>query len=93
MLDQDMLAYNQPLLTAAHGVPSEIREEFTGESFVAGIIEAALIGMGFVRHLRSFITYGAHPTQPCKVSAHPTATTEQPRKVTYLIKFSSVKAS
>jgi trafficking protein particle complex subunit 5 len=65
----DMISTNTPLFAKSMSVPKEM-SQLSVEAFTAGIIEAALDGLGF----------------PARVTAHSVPTADQPLRTTILVK-------
>lgn len=64
-----MISTNSPLFAKSMSVPKEM-SQLSVEAFTAGIIEAALDGLGF----------------PARVTAHSVPTADQPLRTTILVK-------
>lgn len=64
-----MISTNTPLFAKSMSVPKEM-SQLSVEAFTAGIIEAALDGLGF----------------PARVTAHSVPTADQPLRTTILVK-------
>jgi hypothetical protein len=83
-----MISTNTPLFARSMSVPKEM-SQLSVEAFTAGIIEAALDGLGFVSldsvKLGSY-THTFYSLQPARVTAHSVATTEHPLRTTFLVK-------
>ncbi|PWN37885.1 TRAPP I complex, partial [Meira miltonrushii] len=67
--DEYMISTNTPLFAKSMSVPKEM-SQLSVEAFTAGIIEAALDGLGF----------------PARVTAHSVPTADQPLRTTILVK-------
>lgn len=82
----DMIIDNDPPIERNISVPRDLGG-LSCSSFTAGIVEAALDGLGFVRPRCAPTTNtDTSPTQPARVTAHGTPTSQYPSRTTILIK-------
>lgn len=87
--DTDMIIDNDPPIERYISVPKDMKQ-LSCSSFTAGVVEAVLDGLGFVRvdfnqHLDPF-GLSLVPPQPARVTAHNTPTQQYPTRTTILIK-------
>jgi trafficking protein particle complex subunit 5 len=81
-----MIIDNDPPITRHISVPKDL-SSLSCSSFTAGVVEAVLDGLGFVRrdspNLSCHLSYSP---QPARVTAHNTPAPGQPQRTTILIK-------
>lgn len=86
----DMIIDNDPLIERHISVPRDL-SQLSCSSFTAGIVEAVLDGLGFVRPIQTTpkdsvpTAYLSH-LQPARVTAHSTPTAQYPSRTTILLK-------
>ena len=82
----DMVIDNDPLLERHISVPKDF-SQLSCSSFTAGIVEAFLDGLNFVRTFSAPLSLSSLLSlQPARVTAHHTPNSQFPSKVTILIK-------
>lgn len=82
----DMIVDNDPPITRNISIPRDM-SQLSCSSFTAGIVEAVLDGLGFVRDLIiSKVASLTQPMQPARVTAHNTPSDAYPGRTTILIK-------
>ena len=85
LMIQTQVIDNDPLLERHISVPKDF-SQLSCSSFTAGIVEAFLDGLNFVRTIVSLALPSSLSSQPARVTAHHTPNAQFPSKVTILIK-------
>jgi hypothetical protein len=81
-----MVIDNEPLFERHISVPKDF-SQLSCSSFTAGIVEAFLDGLNFVRTFSASLALpNSRSLQPARVTAHHTPNAQFPSKVTILIK-------
>jgi hypothetical protein len=88
-----MISTNYPLFARSMSVPKEMNQ-LSVEAFTAGVVEAALDGLGFVSVKAlpptllfcRLLTRNLAVRQPARVTAHSVPSAEHPLRTTILVK-------